>query len=308
MSMNQWKTYIKNWAVTINNYGGKILEFSIDSPATEEEVNQVEKALNKKLPKELKEVFLKFSKNINLYWSVGAVEKEFPEPYNRVFEGGCRLSLHDLVEIDNWKDDLINSCFIPYNNFFNSEKWLKGIGILEVGNGDYIVTDPKEDGEQICYISHEGDYSHGWILGKNLIDFLENWFRIGCAGPLDSCLEPFMDGEKDIVNGYGDMAEGFRKLFGVNFEKEPSDEEVKSLIVPYNDINYDEYEAVIYITAENYDTGIINSWKMPAMNINKEIEEQIKSEFEKSTISRLISFEVKYNENFSKRKDLGEFN
>ena len=133
-------------------------------------------------------------------WQIEGEETE--GEFREIFCGAGRGYLWDF---DTLRDDYknirgwITECF-PNPDDEYDKVWYNKIPFLDVPNGDVIAFgDKTEFGNQVVYLSHEGDDFHGQILGENFIDFMNKWTQLGCVGTEDWQFEPFYDYEKKTM-------------------------------------------------------------------------------------------------------------
>jgi len=157
-------------------------ELEISLQATSEEINRLEKVINKQLPTQLVELLTNFSKSTNLFYQI---EEEIPTRFGQIFAGEFFFNLKlierlnkdfpywieaSLDEIANDKEPIAITKAIKDNKTV----------IFEVANGDLIAIDDLTN--EIVYFDHEGDTMHGKILGKDLNTFLDQWSQMGFFG------------------------------------------------------------------------------------------------------------------------------
>lgn len=105
--------------------------------------------------------------------------------------------------------------FPDVNNEYDSV-WHNKLGLMEVGNGDYIAFDLSVPNDPpVVYLSHDDGEGHGYILGKNFIDFMNRWTRIGCVGCEDWQLLPFIEGAESGILPDCENAIKWREYLGV---------------------------------------------------------------------------------------------
>lgn len=106
-----------------------------------------------------------------------------------------------LWDFDTLRNDYKNTQGRISECFSNPEDeydrvWHNKIPFLDVPNGDVIAFGKRtESGNQVVYLSHEGDDFHGQILGDNFIDFINKWTQLGCVRTECWHFEPFYDYE-----------------------------------------------------------------------------------------------------------------
>ncbi|SFF69791.1 SMI1/KNR4 family protein [Sunxiuqinia elliptica] len=199
MNIEVWNTWISKieWILKIaKKRNWDYTELTIKKPVSEKAFEILEKELNIEYPSDFKEVLTKYSSAVLMDWQI---EGEEPEgEFQEIFCGAGRGYLWDF---DSLRDDYkniqgwINECFSNPEDEYD-KVWYNKIPFLDVPNGDVIAFGEKTDkGNQVVYLSHEGDDFHGQILGESFIDFIDKWTRLGCVGTEDWQFEPFYNYE-----------------------------------------------------------------------------------------------------------------
>ncbi|NMO95328.1 SMI1/KNR4 family protein [Paenibacillus lemnae] len=195
--------------------GGEVQEIEIGAPATEDEIKSVEHQLGTTLPESFKQVLLNFSGDFSFRWFFPE-EFELPYKYREIFSGIPYWSLHLLSDVEEGRRGCVEQIF-PNPEDEYDKVWHNKLAFMEVGNGDYLAFDLSEDRDfPIVYLSHNDGEGHGYIIGNNFIDFLNNWSRIGFVGPEDSQWLPFVESAQSGINPEGVSAIEFRGLLGIN--------------------------------------------------------------------------------------------
>ncbi|MCE7995239.1 MAG: SMI1/KNR4 family protein [Roseivirga sp.] len=180
----------------------------LEGPATDKEINQMEKLLGIDIPQDYKTLF-RFSKRAEFSYQF---EEDLPEEFSDIFSGEIYWNLSTLPEqMENFKGWIEASTDPDYNDpeaiEITSRLSPNKIPLLEVYNGDVIVigNEPSE----VIYLSHDGDDCHGMKLGDNLWQFLEFHSRIGFAGSEGWQLTPFYNFESGRIETHGEVAGRF---------------------------------------------------------------------------------------------------
>ncbi len=203
MNKGIWDNWIERieWILSIaQKRNWDYSELTIKKPVSENAFEILEKELNLEYPADFKEVLTKYSSGILMDWQIEGEETE--GEFRQIFCGGGRGYLwdfdflrEDYKNIQGW----ITECFSNLED--DCDKiWHNKIPFLHVPNGDVIAFgDKTEKGNQVVYLSHEGDGFHGQILGGNFIDFINKWTQLGCVGTEDWQFEPFYDYRKKTM-------------------------------------------------------------------------------------------------------------
>jgi cell wall assembly regulator SMI1 len=208
---------IKNWetfAEAINEIGGEVKSFSVEEPATKEDVQFLEEKLGISLPPSMKEVLLNFSRKVEFRWFFPD-KLELEGELSEIFSGDRHWSLEWLYDFNKSKDNWIKECF-PNKKDPYDVVWHNKFAFHEVGNGDYLAIDMSLPGfEPVVYLSHDDGEGHGIKLAENFKEFLFVSSRLGCVGGEDWQLLPFIEKEKPYLNADCINAKKFREALHV---------------------------------------------------------------------------------------------
>ncbi len=134
-------------------------------------------------------------------------------PVREIFSGGCYWELSSLVQLEQDRQDWVKSCF-PNENDPYDRVWHNKLLFLFVPNGDRIALDlafPTEP--PVVYLSHDGGEGHGYLLGDSFIDFMDRWSLLGCPGPEDWQMMPFLSSPTAGLDPDCDKANVWRTWF-----------------------------------------------------------------------------------------------
>jgi len=196
-----WQQWVSDWQEsleTMRRCGYETGELHIAPPATQKQVEALEAELGCALPADFRYVITHYSTRVSLYWHLGRSlpeeewqRREFPAPYQEIFS--------------SWADALWDSrmLFDPLKEYIYSDdpRWKHKIAFLNVPNGDCIAFDLTEgtDNCPIVYLSHENGTNQGRVLASNFVEFITRWSALGCPGPEDFQMEPFLgDGDSGL--------------------------------------------------------------------------------------------------------------
>lgn len=149
------------------------VECSVEACAKEDEVCELEKTLDLKLPQPLRQFLLNYSSHLNLsaFLSDDFCE-ELPEELDEIFSACFELSLEEIERAETSRRDWVENCFSDEEEEYD-RIWHNKLGIMTVANGDVIALDIKQDKENppVVYLSHDDGEGHGQFWGKILIHF-----------------------------------------------------------------------------------------------------------------------------------------
>ncbi|WCN36477.1 SMI1/KNR4 family protein [Aneurinibacillus uraniidurans] len=178
--IEQWNDILSK----IHGIGGKIKDLSVDSPATLEEINDIEYKLGFSLPEDFKDLLLNFSKAVYFRWSLPD-EVNVPDEFSEIFSGELGWNLE-------WIEDLTSSSIEMENEEYGQGLKNK-LQFFYVGNGDILAFDMSSDGNKksVVYWSHEED--EVVLVADSFLSFIEKLTDLYCVGAEIWQYEPFMN-------------------------------------------------------------------------------------------------------------------
>jgi hypothetical protein len=209
------------WRATLHackRLGGEVSDLVIVQPATEHEVALVEAQIGMRLPDSFREVLLQFSSRVEFWWSLP--DHIEPPPVDGIFWGGCWWDLAALPDVEqlrrDWARDVFPDTEDPYDRV-----WHDKLTFLVVANGDHLAIDLSDrDAEPVVYLSHEEGETHGYLLGNDFADFVDRWSLLGCPGPEEWKLAPFLPSPTTGLDPYSEEAVQWRQWLGLSLDTE----------------------------------------------------------------------------------------
>ena len=121
------------------------VECSVEACAKEDEVCELEKTLDLKLPQPLRQFLLNYSSHLNLsaFLSDDFCE-ELPEELDEIFSACFELSLEEIERAETSRRDWVENCFSDEEEEYD-RIWHNKLGIMTVANGDVIALDIKQE-------------------------------------------------------------------------------------------------------------------------------------------------------------------
>jgi hypothetical protein len=179
-------------------------ELEILGQATSEEINRLEKEINKQLPTQFVQLLVNFSKSTNLFYQI---EEEIPSQFGQIFAGEFYFNLELIERLNKNFPDWIEASLDERANDEESIEITKAIKdhktvLFEVATGDLIAIDDLTN--EIVYFDHEGDTMHGKTLGKDLNTFLDQWSQMGFIGTEGWQFEELYDFENNQLKKIND--------------------------------------------------------------------------------------------------------
>lgn len=203
------KKRIELITLRIKEIGGEVQEVIIDEPSSLEQILQTEEKLGVKLPDSFKKVLTEFSGNFSFRWFLPD-DMEQPNEFRGIFCGTPHWSLELLPQFEEDRKGWIDNVFSNPEDGYDAV-WHNKLAFCEVGNGDYLAFDMKNNSDaQIVYLSHDDGEGHGVKIANNFIEFIENWSRVGFVGCEDWQWLPFTTSSISEINPDGESAKRFR--------------------------------------------------------------------------------------------------
>jgi hypothetical protein len=220
--MKEWVSWEKRWRTVlkaIEELDGDVEPLEILERATNEQIVTVEQKLGMELPECLKTVLMNFSAGVNFTWYLPD-DLELPMGMEGISSGTCSWDIDKLVEIEEDRKSWIENCFSNEKDHYD-QLWHNKLAFMEVANGDLIAFDLKDYPKKapVVYLSHDDGEGHGCILGNDFIDFIDKWTLLGCVGPEDWQMTPFIDSPETGLDPDGQNARVWREILGVRFER-----------------------------------------------------------------------------------------
>ncbi|MBR3421282.1 MAG: SMI1/KNR4 family protein [Ruminococcus sp.] len=191
------------------------------APCSDEaSIKAVEEHIGITLPKQLRDFFLHFSENFEMY---AFLPHEFcdnlPKELKGIFAAQYVISVEEVESNEMIRRDWVTECF-PDEEYEYDKVWHNKLGIIDVGNGDIISLDigSNPDNPPVVYLSHDGDDSNGIILGKDFDTFLMNLIMCGGCGMEDWQMMPFISDSNNGIDPKCENAVAFRKIIGFDYE------------------------------------------------------------------------------------------
>ncbi len=197
---------------------GAETELIVEKAASIEEVEEVEKRIKRKIPVQMKDFFLKYSKKCEFSaWLPD--DFELPDELNEIFSATFLISLEELEDAENARNGWEEECFNNEDDEYDAV-WHHKLGFMNVPNGDVIAFDVKENeiNPPVVYLSHDDGEGHGYILGKDFNTYFEQLLLVGACGNEDWQMLPFcLDAQSGIVSDC-ENAKEYRKIIGLEIQ------------------------------------------------------------------------------------------
>jgi SMI1 / KNR4 family (SUKH-1) len=186
--MRQFITeHVSSFLRSVESLGGNVDTFTIERPATEMDLTEIETGLGRPLPAQLRQFASTVSRRIAFRWNLPD-DLELPEPLREIFAGGLDYDVFRIPEHEKGRAGWQAACFPNANDRYDIV-WHNKLGFHEVPNGDYLGFDSEG---RVIYLSHDDGQGHGYVMASSFPDLLTRWVPVGCPGPEDWQWLPFV--------------------------------------------------------------------------------------------------------------------
>ena len=187
----------------------------VEEPASIAEVETVEKGIERRLPTQIRDFFLQYSKKCEFSaWLPD--DFELPSGLAEIFSANFLISLEEFADAEKARNGWVEHCFTNEENGYDAV-WYHKLGFMNVPNGDVIAFDMKESeiNPPVVYLSHDDGEGHGYVLGKDFNTYLEQLLLVGACGNEDWQMLPFcLDAQSGIVSDC-ENAKEYRRIIGL---------------------------------------------------------------------------------------------
>jgi hypothetical protein len=129
--------------------------------------------------------------------------------------GECAWDARRLPELEHSRRSFITAFPDPEDEY--GRVWRDKLPLFGIDNGDMVAVDrSRPDTAPVVYLSHAGSEAHDRVLGYSCVDFIDRWTLLGCVGPEDSHMAPFLHPDRPYLDPIGDPARSWRAWFGVD--------------------------------------------------------------------------------------------
>lgn len=151
---------------------GAETELVVEEPASIAEVESIENIIERKLPLQIRDFFLQYSKKCEFSaWLPDGFE--LPIELDEIFSANFLISLEEFADAEKARNGWVENCFTHEEDEYDAV-WYNKLGFMNVPNGDVIAFDMKESeiNPSVVYLSHDDGEGHGYILGKDFNTYL----------------------------------------------------------------------------------------------------------------------------------------
>lgn len=211
-----WDQWVPRWERAIaacERKGGDTVCLRVGPPASLREVNDVESALGRPLPRDFRDVLLTFSGEVQFFWFLPQGTSA-PGKLSGVFCGECSWSVKSLSGINRELHSLVDSCSTAAPPIHSP--WQHSIAFQVMACGDFLAIDATAstiDRQPVVYLNHEGGESDGYRLGPDFAGFIDVWTRLGC--PSDDVFPLFIPARRGFLDPRSAPAKEWCAWFGL---------------------------------------------------------------------------------------------
>jgi Ankyrin repeats (3 copies) len=215
MTPEIWQEWQKRWRwmeALAAKRGWEVTPLKIDPPSSEAQVVSLELRHGLKVPAQLRELLTGYSARVQFGWSIPS--HLWPLRSESIAtSGGLRNSVWDIAHIDGyaidnflgWKMQLAARDISEEPN--RPEFWDNQFPIADLYNGDMLTIDISSatGAQPVRYFSHDLEGLHARIIAPDLISFITEYSKVGCAGGTHDDWFRFIekDGEMFRADGPG---------------------------------------------------------------------------------------------------------
>jgi hypothetical protein len=194
----------------IESLGGNVDSLTIERPAEESELAEVETGLGRSLPTELRRFATTVSRRIAFRWHLPENFK-LPQALREIFAGGLDYDVSRIPEHESGRAGWQANCFPNADDRYDVV-WHNKLGFHDVPNGDYLGFDSEG---RVVYLSHDDGQGHGYVMASSFLDLLMRWVPLGCPGPEDWQWLPFVSSATSGILPDSENAKSWLGVIGV---------------------------------------------------------------------------------------------
>lgn len=194
---------------SVESLGGSTDGLTIEDPATEAELAEIEKSLGRPLPVQLRQFASTVSRRIAFRWNLPEGFK-LPQPLREIFAGGLDYDVSKIPAHEKGRANWQAECFPNADDRYDVV-WHNKLGFHHVPNGDYLAFDA--DG-RVIYLSHDDGQGHGYVMASSFPDLLTRWIPLGSPGPEDWQWLPFVSSATSTILPESENAKIWLGVFG----------------------------------------------------------------------------------------------
>ena len=178
-------------------HGGQVSPYGYLAPASEARVRRLETKLRRPLPADLRDLLLQ-SEGAHFEWSLPTEATAALGDLAPVTSGKLHWDLGDLWECEQLRRAWVKADFGDPSNPAH-RFWQDSVPVQYFGDGKFLALYAGSlSGEAVIYLRPRLDGLHGVELAPTYGDFLDRLTRLGCPGPAQAHLSPFVSRDQGI--------------------------------------------------------------------------------------------------------------
>lgn len=179
------------------------------------EVAAIQDELGIAIPDSVVDLFTSIAGAVDVSWRLPE-GCELPARFAEIAWGICTWDARRLPELERIRRGWLEHAFPDRDDEYD-RVWHDKLAIIDVPNGDLIAVDiARPDRAPVVYLSHDAGEDHGRVLGYSVLDFIDRWTLVGCAGPEGWLMAPFLHADRPYLDAFGEAARAWRGWFGVD--------------------------------------------------------------------------------------------
>ena len=190
-AMDRWTDGLKAFLLVVRKIGAEVQPLRVLPPAKEEVLAMIERQVGLPIPESYRMILARYSACVDFRWQLPD-RTELPHEVRQIFAGGLYWDDKQIVQTYEGYQGWLTNCFSNPDNEYD-RVWHGKFPVLHVPNGDMIgIETAGEHKGAVVYLSHDGADLHGYRLGNDFEDFVDRYIALGCPGPEEWQLEPFL--------------------------------------------------------------------------------------------------------------------
>ena len=221
MGFAAWADRLARWAASMSRKPGVTIQWAYErgGAAAAGEVERIGEELGEPLPDELAKFFGEAGRRVcfRYRWEADECRKGLGGCGLSDAEslwGGLDVSLEALPGLRREVKELMRDKYVEGIGMEEERDfWMESLPLMRLENGDYLAVGTGDGSRgEIRYLSHD---SAGEVLADSLLEWLQEWERLGYVGPEIWMLEPFIDPQTARLDAGGPKALKLQELLKV---------------------------------------------------------------------------------------------
>ncbi|MEQ9501566.1 MAG: hypothetical protein RIT81_32145 [Deltaproteobacteria bacterium] len=190
----------------LRRLGADVISCDVGALATPGDLSEIERAVGKKMPAEIRHFALNVAAKVSFHWSLDDEHSDL-DP-SLVPWGEFSFDLSEIPELEKGRRSWVDTVF-PDSNSPSDAVWHNKTAFQAVGNGDLLALDHDE---RVVYLSHEDGLGHGVIFAPSFMSYVAAGLELAFPGPEDDFLLMFYSKAKSCIDPDGVPGLAWRTL------------------------------------------------------------------------------------------------